>query len=370
MEITISQNIRALRKQRKMTQEQLAEALGVTVGAVHKWESKASMPEIRLLIEMADLFCVSVDVLLGYEIKSSGAEDIIDRIKAHVRTKTFDAAIAEAEKALIRYPNTFRIVSCCADAYERKGLETGDKDAVRRAIELMERSIPLLSQNDDPQISEVTIRSDIAVCCLVLGQTDRSIDILKKYNAGGINNSLLGLIHAQTDPAEAEKYLTKGLSDVVTHSIRCMSGYVNYFLQKNDMIGALEAAQWLIQFLESLKADTEAICYFDKIIASFQAVSAAALFHLGRQQEAEKLLLAAYRKAVAFDAEPNYGAYAIKFCIDDAWETTASDDLGESVMEAIENMLRSEEFCIPALEKWEELKKKYPAESKEESSNG
>ena len=43
MKLSLSENIRSLRKQRKMTQEKLAEALGVTVGAVYKWESGDSL---------------------------------------------------------------------------------------------------------------------------------------------------------------------------------------------------------------------------------------------------------------------------------------------------------------------------------------
>ena len=54
METRIAENIRAYRKQRGLTQEQLAEALGVSVGAVYKWESRSSLPELRLIMEMAD----------------------------------------------------------------------------------------------------------------------------------------------------------------------------------------------------------------------------------------------------------------------------------------------------------------------------
>ena len=39
MEMRLSENIKKYRKERKMTQEQLAEVLGVTVGAVYKWEA-------------------------------------------------------------------------------------------------------------------------------------------------------------------------------------------------------------------------------------------------------------------------------------------------------------------------------------------
>ncbi len=43
MELTLSKNIRTLRKERNLTQEQFAEVMGVTTGAVHKWESGVSL---------------------------------------------------------------------------------------------------------------------------------------------------------------------------------------------------------------------------------------------------------------------------------------------------------------------------------------
>lgn len=368
MKISLYENIRALRKERKMTQEMLAEAMGVTVGAVHKWETGASLPEIRLLLEMADLFCVSMDALLGYEMRGSSVESIIERIRDHLRSKDFDAALSEGEKALIRYPNTFAVVHCCADAYERKGVETGSAEALNRAIELMERSIPLLSQNDDPQISEVTIRSDIAVCHIMLRQNDKGIDILKRYNAGGINNSLLGLICSQDanfDKEEVEKYLVKGLGDVVTNSIRCMSGYINYYSSTGNIAGALQAAQWLAGFLDSLKADS-GVCYFDKIISTAQAVGAALLLRLGRQEEARELMTEAYEKAAAFDAAPVYDVRAMKFLIGDTEHTTASDDLGETAAAAIEKMLGSDKEFSTALEMWKKINNEHSEDGKNE----
>lgn len=67
MKIRIAENIKTLRKQHSFTQEQLAEALGVTVGAVYKWESGQSVPEVKLIMELSDLFEISVDTLLGYD---------------------------------------------------------------------------------------------------------------------------------------------------------------------------------------------------------------------------------------------------------------------------------------------------------------
>ena len=50
----LAENIRAFRKESGLTQEQLAEVFGVTVGAVHKWEAGMSTPELSLILEIVD----------------------------------------------------------------------------------------------------------------------------------------------------------------------------------------------------------------------------------------------------------------------------------------------------------------------------
>lgn len=64
-ELKIHQQIASLRKSRHMTQEDLAQALGVTNQTVSKWESAQCCPDIALLPRIAMLFGVTVDALLG-----------------------------------------------------------------------------------------------------------------------------------------------------------------------------------------------------------------------------------------------------------------------------------------------------------------
>lgn len=78
--INIKEQIAFLRKQKCLTQEELAKALGVTNQAVSKWESGQNYPDIQLLPDMAKLFEVSVDELLGCN-SGKGLGDICLNLK-------------------------------------------------------------------------------------------------------------------------------------------------------------------------------------------------------------------------------------------------------------------------------------------------
>lgn len=66
MESTLGKRIAANRKRLGMTQEQLAEKLGITAQAVSKWENDQSCPDINILSTLADIFGISTDILLGH----------------------------------------------------------------------------------------------------------------------------------------------------------------------------------------------------------------------------------------------------------------------------------------------------------------
>ena len=66
-QIHLPDNLIKMRHKRNITQEQLAEFLGVTKASVSKWENRQSMPDILLLPKLAAFFDVSIDQLMGYE---------------------------------------------------------------------------------------------------------------------------------------------------------------------------------------------------------------------------------------------------------------------------------------------------------------
>ena len=57
--------IKALRKQKKLSQEQLGAVIGVSKYAVYLYEKGTNFPDARGLVALADYFDVSIDYLLG-----------------------------------------------------------------------------------------------------------------------------------------------------------------------------------------------------------------------------------------------------------------------------------------------------------------
>lgn len=65
MKLTLGENIRRLRREHDMTQEQLADALAVSFQAISRWENGTTYPDIELIPAISDYFSVSTDELLG-----------------------------------------------------------------------------------------------------------------------------------------------------------------------------------------------------------------------------------------------------------------------------------------------------------------
>ena len=71
MKLSIGKVISELRKKNSITQEQLANAVGISVPAVSKWETGNSYPDITLLMPIARYLGVTVDDLFHYQSEMS-----------------------------------------------------------------------------------------------------------------------------------------------------------------------------------------------------------------------------------------------------------------------------------------------------------
>ena len=352
MKMMLAENIRAFRKERSLTQEQLSKALGVTAGAVYKWEAKLSIPELELILQMADFFDTSVDALLGYEMKDNSLEATVKRLQEYRRSKDQEG-LAEAEKALGKYPHSFQIVYASAALYRAFGVESGDKALFQRALELLERSLLLLPQNEDPQVNEQTICGRIAQTYLGLGETDKAIELWKAQNANGVYSPRIGSNLAQNDRVEeAVPFLSEALLNILSDLVTTVNGYVNVYMTRGDHVSCQAILNWMTGVLPGLR-EADKPNYFDRVRAIFLAVLAGSQFLSGQGDAARYTLIRAKELAAFFDASPSYDESDIRF-INRIEGASAHDDLGATAMDGVCNAVNQfENEAFAAL--WESI---------------
>jgi transcriptional regulator with XRE-family HTH domain len=104
-DIGIANNIMRLRKEQGLTQEDLANYLGVTKASVSKWETEQSFPDIALLPRIATYFGVSIDDLMGYAPQMTKAQikRTYMRLRGELASQPFEAAHASCEAVVRDY---------------------------------------------------------------------------------------------------------------------------------------------------------------------------------------------------------------------------------------------------------------------------
>ena len=338
MKISLYENIRMFRKQRKMTQEKLAEALGVTVGAVYKWESGQSFPELNLIVEMADFFDTSIDVLLGYHMKDNRLDSALERINAYCKTLD-QTALTEAEKILGKYPHSFKAVYGCAEVYLVFGVSNHDTNHLKRALELFEQSRILLSQNDDHRISEITICRNMSCALFLLGDKEKSIELLKQNNAAGILSDSIGVILSvfMNAPEKAIPFLSEAYVKGIFILLDVILGFFFVFRSRSDWRSAMDIVTFGLDLLRGIKTDVEHDA-LEKAHAKLLVLLAYVQTKSGMQEESVASLQKAKNIAIHFDSLPDYTLKNMRFA-EHQEQSMVFDIFGAGASESITELI-------------------------------
>lgn len=337
MNNNLSSNIKAFRKERGLTQEKFAEVFGVTVGAVHKWEAGLSTPDLSLILEMADFFDTSLDVLIGFEARDNRIEVLAERLRKMSYTMDPNGP-SEAEKALKKYPHNFAVVFECALMYALYGINPHNKKYLNRSEELFEQSITLISQNNDPSTNETIIYGQLAIVNQVLGDTDKALEIYKSHNAGGMFDIRIGqLLASRGDFKEADEYLTKALVkqmgdriNLMTAKIRCYMGS-GRFEEARALIDAGIKENAVYRKNNKSNALDKYDCFYLTALAYIELKSK-------DKEKAEASLAKAKRIALKFDENPDYDIKNLNF-LGNAQSMVLHDSLGKTCVESIEKAI-------------------------------
>ena len=172
-----SQAFTIRRKQIGVTQEQIADYIGVSRAAVSKWEKGLSYPDITLLPKLATYFNVSIDELLGYEpqLTKERIEKIYAKLAKQFSEKAFEEVEQEIEQLIAEYYACFPLVMKMAQLYLNYYSKSTNPTVILQRIEQLCSRVKELSE-DYQLINQAVIIG--AYSKLLQGQPDEVLEML------------------------------------------------------------------------------------------------------------------------------------------------------------------------------------------------
>ena len=197
------ETLKKLRKQKEMTQEQLAEYVNVSPQSVSKWETNSTLPDITIIPVLANIFDVSADVLLGIDIAQK--KERIEKIVKEAMDCLCKGQYEETEKilrgALREYPNSYRLMVTLALALRNIAWQKPKADTARKALneEILSLCEKILAECTDDDVRHCAI-SYLCFTYSDMGENEKAMDLVNKLPGKCLSSdSLRGAIRKGTE---------------------------------------------------------------------------------------------------------------------------------------------------------------------------
>lgn len=290
--LNLSDNIIRLRHDKKLTQEELADFMGVTKASVSKWEKGINTPDIMLLPRLAAFFDVTVDELIGYEAQLSG-EQIrrqYGQLCQDFATLPFEEALEKARSLVHKYyacyPLLLQLGILYWNHYMLAQTEEERKSLLEEAVGWCDRI--------EKNCSDAGICSDAVVLraglYLRLGQAAEAIDTLEPYAdpirlAGQNKILLLQAYQLAGDTEKARSYVQikqyQDLLDLIGDAV------LELVLYEKDMARCEETIRRITGVMELYGLET----LHPNVAAQFLFQSAIVYAENGKEEKALETLL-------------------------------------------------------------------------------
>ncbi|MGN1408933.1 MAG: helix-turn-helix transcriptional regulator [Eubacteriales bacterium] len=258
MELRLGDKIRELRKRDGRTQENLAEALGVTNQAVSRWEQNFTFSDITLIPSIANYFHITIDELFGY---STDREIKIAKIKAKAdcylnHQGDMTECIAELRDGLKEFPDNPDLSVRLGYALSIQGLQkyslkmkmennkleydaeyNSDNEYFREAADIFEKFLPEITDADE-KTAVITVFTNL---CAWMGRDDAARKIAMSCDPMRISREIVLKSVGGND--EKSKHIGEALLELVRLICETMVLGVRY---KNELRGTRSALEKML----------------------------------------------------------------------------------------------------------------------------
>ena len=220
----VGEVIRRKRKEQGLTQEQMAQRLGVSAPAVNKWERGSSYPDITILPALARLLNTDINTLLCFQEELSDEEiaQICNEIAKIMDEKGTEAAFDAAEQKVREYPNCGKLIHMMASMVQGLMMMSGgwstDREKYEEKIHSWYERVTECSGDEQVKNAAAYMLAGEYIRKKEYGKAQKMIDSLPEQQADKkILNARLLLAQEKYDEAAVlvERKLTNVLNDLL-----------------------------------------------------------------------------------------------------------------------------------------------------------
>ncbi len=156
--LKLGENLKKFRLNRELTQEQLADVLGVSAQAVSRWENGTTYPDITLLPAIASYFDISIDEILGFDTarKEEKIKAILKENRIFHNNGETRKSIELLRRGVADFPNESRLLYCLAQSLYSLHFQSGEilpeddrKKVAPEIVDLLKKALRYIDDNFD-----------------------------------------------------------------------------------------------------------------------------------------------------------------------------------------------------------------------------
>ncbi|MDE6621821.1 MAG: helix-turn-helix transcriptional regulator [Lachnospiraceae bacterium] len=164
MKLQIGETIKCLRREKGITQEELAEVLSVSCQSVSRWELGTCYPDIELLPEISNFFAITVDKLIGADnaIEKNKVDEYLNRYQEAISHGNIALCIQIAREGVKEFPNNYTLLNKLMYALFLAGDEDGNIPDWKEKMQKYDAEITALGERIMKYCPEQNIRLEAA----------------------------------------------------------------------------------------------------------------------------------------------------------------------------------------------------------------
>lgn len=238
LDIKIAHIISENRKLKGITQDELANYIGVSKAAVSKWENGQSYPDITFLPQLATYFNISIDELMGYEPQMT-KEDIRNlylKLSKDFTIKPFEDVVVDCQEIIRKYFSCYPLLFQMALLLLNNSNLASSKERAKEIItEAKLLFIKVKNESDDVELAKQALHLE-GLCLISLGYPNEVIDLLDESDSMIISSkALLAKAYQMIGNVdESKKILQIEIYQYFLSLIQLLHSYLYLFFDDKD----------------------------------------------------------------------------------------------------------------------------------------